>query len=449
MKKLRMRRIRNIFQNLFDLSNIQDSYRKKLAGYILNIFLAGFVMGSITILHYMLIGFWLNAVFLTLLMGIMIACIKLVKQDQFETAFVIVAIMGICGLIITVSLGSNLSDSGIFLLFPTLVVFSFFASKRVNLIVLLTLIVWIWGFALMQFYGIIPIRELQQGELGQALALSLILIFSSLLLQFTATSMRTANQTLAEAKIQAEETNQAKSNFLAMMSHELRTPLNAIIGYSEVLLEEVAEEGSMDDEHQLDLKRIKKSGHQLLAIINDILDISKIDANKMDVSISVFSLAGMIQDTLEIATPLAMQNDNKLEVEIFDDLVDQYVKSDREKILQILLNLTSNAAKFTQRGEIKIKVKMAEHLLIQVVDDGIGIEKDDLLKIFDSFQQIDNSMSRKTMGTGLGLAISKRLANLIEGDLTVESELGSGSVFTLALPQHLMVFEDLESSLQI
>lgn len=441
-----MPKIRNIFQDLFDLSNIEDAYRQKLARYILNIFLAGLVMGTIIIFHYILIGFWLNAVFLTLLLGIMVACIKLIKQDRFETAFVIVAIMGICGLIITVSMGSTLSDSGIFLLFPTLVVFSFFASKRVNITVLITLIVWIWGFALMQYYGIIPIRELVQGELSQALALSLILIFSSLLLQFTATSMRTANQTLAEAKLQAEEASQAKSSFLAMMSHELRTPLNAIIGYSEVLLEEVAEEGNMDDEHELDLKRIKKSGHQLLAIINDILDISKIDANKMELSISVFSLAGLIQDTLEIATPLAMQHDNKLEVEIFDDLVDQYIKSDREKILQILLNLTSNAAKFTQRGKIKIQVKMADQLLIQVIDNGIGIEKEDLLKIFDSFEQIDNSMSRKTMGTGLGLAISKRLAKLIEGDLTVESELGDGSVFTLALPQSLMVFEEsLES----
>lgn len=444
MKKLHMLIVRNIFQDFFDLSNIEDAHRQKLAQYILNIFVAGLLMGLIVISHYAIIGLWLNTALLAGLLATIFPCIRLIKNDQFERAFVIVAILGICGLIVTVSIGSNLNDPGMFLLFPTLVVLSFFADYRVNLTVLGALIVWIWGFAFAQNLSLVSTREVVQGELGQALSLSLILLFSSFLLQFTVSSLRTINQTLEHAKLQAEAASQAKSSFLAMMSHELRTPLNVIIGYSEVLMEEVNDQHVLEDEHLIDLERINKSGQQLLAVINDILDLSKIDANKMDLHRSVFSLHGLLTDVAEMLVPLASRNQNHIDIEFMGSADSVFVESDREKLFQILLNLGSNAAKFTHRGKIKLSAQTSdEEIKIAVEDSGVGIKGEDLPKIFESFQQIDNSMSRKTDGTGLGLAISKRLARLVDGDLLVKSEFGVGSTFTLVLPIEMIVTEEI------
>jgi PAS domain S-box-containing protein len=236
---------------------------------------------------------------------------------------------------------------------------------------------------------------------------------------------------LSREKEAAEAANKAKSNFLANMSHELRTPLNAIIGYSEMLQEMAADDGH--DQYQGDLKKIHSAGQHLLELINDVLDISKIEAGKMDLYIENFSLDQTIEEVEAVADPLAKKNSNQFVIAKPEQIGS--IRADATKVRQCLLNLISNACKFTSNGIVTLSVARDEGWIIfKVSDTGIGMTKEQMGKLFRAFQQADSSTTRKFGGTGLGLAISRHFCQIMNGDITVNSEPGQGTTFTMRIP---------------
>jgi len=243
------------------------------------------------------------------------------------------------------------------------------------------------------------------------------------------------NRDLARARDEALSASRAKSDFLANMSHELRTPLNAIIGYSELLLEEAddrKESGSSSD-----LLRIKRSGEHLLSLINDILDLSKIEAGKMELACESFVPIDLIEEVIHTIEPLAKKRNNLLEVSLGSELGQLY--ADRIKLRQVLINLLSNACKFTENGNIRLTVNRVhdadgDHMKIAIQDTGIGIGEEAQSALFEQFKQVDSSRSRKYEGSGLGLALSRQFCRMMGGDIQLESEPGKGSTFTVVLP---------------
>jgi signal transduction histidine kinase len=232
---------------------------------------------------------------------------------------------------------------------------------------------------------------------------------------------------------QLAEASQHKSQFLANMSHELRTPLNAIIGVSEMLREDA--EALKQDTEPLD--RVLGAGRHLLALINDILDLSKIEAGRMELQLEDFALAPLIDGVVKTVEPLAAKNENRLAVNC-DGAIGR-LHADQMRLRQALLNLMSNANKFTERGTITVHSRQAQEngrdwVTIAVADTGIGMTLEQMGKLFQEFSQADASTTRKYGGTGLGLAISKRFCEMMGGDITVESEVGRGSTFTIRLP---------------
>jgi PAS domain S-box-containing protein len=247
--------------------------------------------------------------------------------------------------------------------------------------------------------------------------------------------LRAANAELILARDAAEASNRAKSHFLANMSHELRTPLNAIMGYSE-LLQELAQDLGQQD-FLPDLQKILVSARHLLTLINDILDLSKIDAGKVELCLETFDLAPMIADAATTIRPLIDKNGNALEVRAGAGL--GTLHADQTRVRQVLFNLLSNAGKFTQQGTVTLAAEReaapsGDWVVFRVRDTGIGMTPEQMAKLFQPFTQADVSTARTYGGTGLGLAISRKLAQMMGGDVTVESAPGQGSTFTLRLP---------------
>jgi len=247
---------------------------------------------------------------------------------------------------------------------------------------------------------------------------------------------------LRKSKEMAEQANRAKSAFLANMSHELRTPMNAIIGYSEMLQEDAADSGQQ--EFIPDLEKINVAGKHLLALINDILDLSKIEAGRMDLYLERFDLSATLADIVSTVSPLVEKNTNTLELDVQQDLGN--IRADLTKLRQALFNLLSNAAKFTHNGVITLIARRVpksgdDWIVLSVKDNGIGIAADQISRLFEDFTQADDSTTRNYGGTGLGLSITRRFCQMMGGDITVDSCPGEGSTFTISLPAEVNALE--------
>jgi adenylate cyclase len=249
------------------------------------------------------------------------------------------------------------------------------------------------------------------------------------------TELRRHNIELEKARELSEVANRTKSQFLANMSHELRTPLNAIIGYSEILQEDAAESG----QQQIipDLKKIESAGRHLLGLINDILDLSKVEAGKMEMYIEEVEISSLLEEVGAIIRPLVAKNDNTLEMRVPSDIGS--LRTDRTKLKQCLLNVLSNGSKFTQDGKLTLAVERTDRAMIQMTisDTGIGMSEAQLGRLFQAFSQADASTTKKFGGTGLGLAITRHFCRLLGGDISVASRVGEGSTFTIVIPDQV------------
>src|SRR5687767_6884471 len=279
-------------------------------------------------------------------------------------------------------------------------------------------------------------RKLQAGHHGELLVLAMEDV----------TERRRAEEEVAKAKEASEMANRTKSLFLANMSHELRTPLNAIVGYSEMLQEEATDREL--DSFCADLEKITVSGKHLLALINDILDLSKIEAGKMELYLETFELKALIDDVAATIKPMVENNSNKLHIERAGDLA--AMRADQVKVRQALFNLLSNAAKFTHDGSITLNASRemmddAEWIVFRVTDTGIGLSPDKIVRLFQDFTQADASTTRKCGGSGLGLALTRRFCQMMGGDVTVNSVPGESSTFTIKVPATVAEPETVET----
>ena len=239
---------------------------------------------------------------------------------------------------------------------------------------------------------------------------------------------------IADKSEQLALASQHKSQFLANMSHELRTPLNAILGYAELLVDGIY--GVLPEKAQGVLERVQNNGQHLLALINDVLDLAKIEAGQLTLTIEDYALPEVVRSVVTATEPLATAKGLKFTTDVQDNM--PMAHGDARRVSQVLLNLVGNAIKFTDQGEVGITASLANgQFALEVRDTGPGIADADQERIFGEFQQIDNSSTRKKGGTGLGLAISKRMVEIQGGMISVESTLGQGSTFRVVLPVHV------------
>ncbi len=296
------------------------------------------------------------------------------------------------------------------------------------------------------FPELVPLSSLKNVNLISIIAalvyISLLCIYYETVMRQSAGLERATREykdqadVLRQAMIKAENASQQKSIFLAKMSHELRTPLNAVIGYSEMLRDDL-EDTPANSQRVDDLDRINAAGRHLLALVNDVLDLSSIESNQLEVSLAPVEIGSLVRDVMATAAPLIAKKDNRLILEMPVD--PGVIEIDGLKLRQSLLNLLSNAAKFTSRGRITLSVtrshsKGEDRLIFEVRDTGIGMSEAGLKKVFDAFSQAEADTSRKFGGTGLGLALTKRFCLLMGGSISVESRPGQGSSFTIDVP---------------
>jgi signal transduction histidine kinase len=248
--------------------------------------------------------------------------------------------------------------------------------------------------------------------------------------QHATAELAAQNELLRRQALALEQASAAKSQFLANMSHEFRTPLNAILGYTQMLLQGV--NGELSPPQRKNLTRIDSNGRHLLDVINDILDITRIEAGRMPLHVAGFAVAELVDEVLAELGAMIQRSGLDVAREVPDGL--PLLESDRQKVKQILVNLLSNALKFTHKGQIRVRADCAGDFTLSVTDTGIGIAEAEQQRVFEDFHQVDSSTTRAYGGTGLGLAICRRLAEILQGHLSLRSKPGEGSTFTLHLP---------------
>ncbi|MEM8860147.1 MAG: ATP-binding protein [Chloroflexota bacterium] len=333
----------------------------------------------------------------------------------------------------------GLDDIGIQSFYPILIIAAIFFQSRWFKLLGVSIILWFVTAYILEAQGFYTGRaDINSPTVKLVYSIGMV-CFAGATLQFTIKQFTRSNEQLQKLKEEADLANKVKSDFLANMSHELRTPLNAIIGYGEDIKEE-AQMGDLpiDPMYLENVEYIVKSGEHLLTLINKVLDLTKIEAEQMRVELATFDLVQLIDEIQIIIQPLAEQNNNSLSIRTITSKSDCY--SDKQKVRQILLNLMGNAAKFTSNGSISLNIHDTDldgvpALKFEVTDNGIGIPSDRLDSIFESFVQVDDSLTRTHTGSGLGLAISKGYADLLNAKLEVESRLGYGSTFSLVVPK--------------
>ncbi len=430
-------------EEAFSFSAYEDETTKSVAKYVSVILYLGVLLGFSFVVYFYMFDNWPNLIITSLLTVICASSLLLLRAGRLSDSVLTPALCTVSGVMISVTFGLGLSDPGILLLFPLLGSLTIFLDKFKLLFLGGILVAWIFFVAALTTNGYYDGRTSAIGPMSMAWVISLILVFSLALYRLTYKQVIVINHNLESAKSAAEDANKSKSNFLATMSHELRTPLNAVIGYSDAIIEEVQEDGYFVEDHVEDLERIKKSGQDLLHMINGILDLSKIEENKMNIYTTEFSMIDICHEAISVVKPMANQNRNKITFTNKLRFGSNHLTSDRIKVRQIIVNLLSNAAKYTEDGTIEIELSNrtfdTNNATIKVIDSGVGIPEDKLPVIFEAFQQVDGSLSRTFTGTGLGLAISKKLTELLGGNLTVASDLGVGSTFTLELPDLINV----------
>ena len=360
----------------------------------------------------------------------------LIKRDQAKKSIYIVSAIISLSVIVTVTVQGGTNDILFQAIYPILFIVG--AVMRRHLFIWTSLFFFVWSIFLLYIESVgFYATSANADPSTKGIVIFVILSVTSIIIYSIIQTISDLNLKLTRAKQDAENANRLKSEFLANMSHELRTPLNAIIGYSEGILEEYDEVDHnrwATEETAEDIERIRRSGKHLLVLINDILDLSKIEADKMELYVEQFYLEPLIKEAINVTQPLIEQNGNTLNFKSYINALE--LTSDKQKIMQILLNLISNGAKYTKNGEIDVIVSenSAKEISISIKDTGIGIPADQLPHIFDSFRQVDNTLSRSYVGTGLGLAITQKLTELLGGEIKVESSVSCGSTFTLILP---------------
>ncbi len=352
----------------------------------------------------------------------------LIKANRANQAVAIVTGYAYIAALVGVTANRGLDDIGVQAIYPILMIIGVLLNPKALTFYASITLLWLVVSAYLESIGFYQGAEDIYSPLQKGFITGSIFVLMFMILRYVVQNTLVTNNNLIEAKKQADESNRLKSVFLANMSHELRTPLNAIIGYSEGLLEIAADEQNLDQSTVSDVSRIHQSGKSLLVLINDILDLSKIEAEQFEIVTHDFCLNDLHSDLMATVLPMATKNGNKINSIGFEEGV--RLVTDRQKLRQILLNLLSNSLKYTKNGNVSVTFSQsADYYAFEVSDNGIGIPEAELPFIFDSFRQADNSLSRAYTGTGLGLAITKRLTELLDGKIEVRSTVNKGSMF--------------------